>query len=459
LNQQLVLAGTRTAEARARYDLLRKAGALAGDNLPQSAQSPVFGALRAEYARLSRQSADQATVLGPRHPEVVSLNAQIADVRRQLKAEIGKMASTARAEFFEAEGREAELARQLKAAQNESGERGPQMVKLAELEREAKAERDVYEELLNRERELLQVKDLEPSDIRIVSPATSSAKPMPSRMILAIGSGALGLLVGLGFALVREWRQRTLRTSSQAERLGGVEALGFLPLVAPSSAENEDAAFPDLTPWLAGPCAEIAPEVSDQGAIILVTSAQRKEGRSTVAANIASYLSGGGDRVLLIEADYNELGAERCFGLLDVLDAGEDLKGALVDLPAEGYTLLPYGGSTLPRRSSVGGLMSGMTLRATLKLARKWFDVIVIDGPPALEAPHARFLAAQADRTVFLVEWDKTSADDAEAALDRLDLGAAAVLYNKTDAARLRLYDPDQSRQMALVGEEFPQAA
>jgi succinoglycan biosynthesis transport protein ExoP len=461
LNQQLVLAGARTAETRARYELLQKAGANAGNNLPQSAQSAVFSALRTEYARLSRQSADQATVLGPRHPEVVSLNAQIANIRRQINAEIAKMIATARAEFLEAEGRETNLERQLKAAQTESGELGPQMVKLAELEREAKAERAVYEELLNRQRELLQVKDLEPSDIRVVSPAAAPAKPVPGRVTIAAVSAVFGFLAGTAAAAAREWKRKALRTVSQAEKLGGVEVFGFLPLI-PQQAEgqNASAVVPDLTPWLAELCAEIAPEAGDRdGVVILVSSTRRGEGRSTVAINLAAYLSQGGDRVLLIEADRAAHVKKPPFGLLDVLESGEDLKGALVEQAADGYTLLPYGGRTLTRHSSIGGLMSGMTLRATLKLARKWFDVIVIDGPPALEAPQARFLAAQADHTVFLVEWDKTSADDADAALDRLDLGATAALYNKTDAARLRLYDPEQSRQMSLYGEDMAEAA
>lgn len=446
LNQQLVLAGARTAEARARYELLRKAGPSAGNNLPQAAQSPIFSSLRAEYARLSRQSADQSTVLGPKHPEVVSLNAQINDIRRQLTAEIGRMTSTARAEYQEAEGREADLARQLKEAQTESGELGPQMVKLAELEREAKAERAVYEQLLNRQRELRQVKDLEPSDIRIASPAATPPKPLPGRIVILAVSAIIGLLAGTAAAAIREWRGKTLKTALQAERLGGVEVFGFLPAM-PQQAVTADGdavqLVPDLTPWLAELCAEITPEASAaESVVILVSSAHRGEGRSTIAVNLAAYLSEGGDRVLLVEADRAAHVRKPPYGLLDVLESGEDLEGALVEQAADGYTLLPYGGRTLTRHSSIGGLMSGMTLRATLKLARKWFDVIVIDGPPALEAPHARFLAAQADYTVFLVEWDKTSAGDADAALDRLDVGATAVLYNKTDAVRLSLYDP-----------------
>lgn len=216
----------------------------------------------------------------------------------------------------------------------------------------------------------------------------------------------------------------------------------------------------DITPWIADLCAELAPVPgSDGGVVILVASARRGEGRSTIAINMAAYLAQGGDRVLLIEADRPPNVKRPRYGLLDVLESGEDLQGALVDQAADGYTLLPYGGRTLDPSSSIGGLMSGLTLRATLKLARKWFDVIVIDGPPALEAPHSRFLAAQADHTVFLIEWDKTSAADANAALDRLDLREAAVFYNKADAGRLRLYDPEHSRQMVTRSEDMARAA
>jgi Mrp family chromosome partitioning ATPase len=400
-------------------------------------------------------------VLGPRHPEVASLNAQISDIRRQINNEVNRMMSAARADFLESEQREAELSRQLKAVQTESGELGPQMVKLGELEREAKAERTIFEELLNRQRELVQTKDLEPSDIRIVSPATPPTKPTPGRLPLAVGSAVIGLLSGLAFAIAREWRQTTLKTASQAERLGGVEVLGFLPALDNHNAEGAPAAVvPDLTPWLADFCGAVAQAANgDEGAVVLVASTHRGEGRSTVAINIAAYLAQGGDRVLLIEADRNAIVKRPPFGLLDVLDSGENLRAALVAQRADGYTLLPYGGRTVNRNSSIGGLMSGMTLAATFKLARDWFDVVVIDGPPALEAPHAPFLAAQADQTLFLVEWDKTSADDANAALDRLDLRQAAVVYNKTNAARLRFYDPEQSRQMTIRGQDFADAA
>lgn len=451
LNQQMVLAATRTAEARARLEALRSAGANGGANLFQDSQSSVFSSLRAEYARLLRQAADQRTVLGPRHPEAISLAAQIADLRGQITREIERMVSSARSNLTESESREAELTRQLKAAQTESGELGRQLVKLGELEREAKAERSVYEELLQRQRQLAQVNGLEPSDVRIVSSATAPAKPATGRILLFVASLAVGAFAGLGYAAVMELRRRTLKTRSQAERLGGVEGMGFLPAV--DAGRHAVAEVPNLMPWLSQLCAELSLRSENRGGYVLnVSSACKGEGRSTVAINIAAYLSKRGERVLLIEADKPSHLRKAPHGLIDILASGQNLKSGFIEQRSDGYTLLPYGGRESTSANMIGALMSSVTLRAILKLARNWFDVIVIDGPPALDAPHARFLSAQADGTVFLIEWDKTDVSDAEAALDRLETNETVIVFNKTDTERLRHYDPVQAREIESVG-------
>ncbi len=461
LAQQSVLAGAKTAEARARFEQLRKAGASAGDNLPPTIQSSVLNALRAEFARLSRQSADQSTVLGSQHPDVASLRAQIADVRRQIGAEVARMMAAARADFLEAEQREASLARQLKDTQTESGELGPQLVKLGELEHEAKAERGVYEQLLTRHRELTETKNLEPSDIRIVSPATPPIKTTPGKAILAAASMALGLLAGLGYALARELSRATLKTARQAERVSGAPVLAIAPLMKSAPAvEGARPRRPDLSPWLAdlsGALMDI--HARRDGRVILVTSVRRGEGRSTIAANLAAYFTHGGERVLLVEADRPaSSNGRRRFGLIDALERGADLARALVERPTGGYTLLPFGGRTLDDRAPLSALMTGVTLRAALTLLRRWFDVIVIDGPPA-ETPHAKPLAREADLTALVVEWDKTATSKARAALDRLDARESALVINKVDIERYRLFEPERSRRLAAQVEARSRAA
>lgn len=457
LNQQLVLASAKTGEARARLEQLRKAAAGVGDNLSPSVQSSLLNALRIEYVQLTRLSADRATVFGKLHPEVASLRAQIADVKGQIGAEIARMMATTRTDFLEAEQREALLARQLKDTQGESGALGPQLVKLGELERAAKAERSVYEQLLTRARDLTENNNVEPSDMRVVSPAVPPARTVIGKTILAAAAAGLGLLCGVIYALMREAMRRTLTTPRQAERLAGVEVAGMVPFAAHAPTEDR----PDLTPWLSDLCASLASNTyQKQVRAILVTSARRGEGRSTVAASIAAYCAEGRADVLLVEADSAaSSNAWQHFGLINVLEQGEDLQRGFVKHATGGYTLLPFGRLDAATSASTGALMNGMTLRAGLKLCRQWFDIVVIDGPPVLEAEHARLLAQQADLTVFVAEWDKTSPSDASDALDRIDASEAVLIFNKVDIARFRLYDPALSRRLTTQAGESAHAA
>lgn len=461
LNQQLVLAAAKTGEARARIDQLRKAGATAGDNLPPTIQSSVLDALRVEFDRLSRQSSDQSTVLGARHPEVVSLNAQLSDVRRQIRAEIAHMMATAQTEFLEAEQQETSLAGLLKETQDESGDLGSQLVKLGELEREAKAERDVYEELLTRQRELVETKNLEPDDIRIVSPALPPTKTTPGKAMLAAAASLIGLLAGLAYGLAREAIPGTLKTTRQAERFLGVGVGGLVPAVNNTRGfERAGQRHFDVTPWLADLCSALALDRGRAGSVIFVTSSQRDEGRSTIAANIAAHLARTGEQVLLVEADRARLSNRRPgFGLIDVLALGTDLQRAFVEREADGYTFLPFGGRNADKTNSQSALMSGITLRAALRLCRSWFDFVVIDGPPVLDSGHTGFLARQANQTVFVVEWDKTSRANVIEALERLVATQTTLILNKVDIARYRLLEPAQSYRLATQAEDVSRAA
>jgi uncharacterized protein involved in exopolysaccharide biosynthesis/Mrp family chromosome partitioning ATPase len=462
LNQQLVIATAKAADARARLDQMRKAGAGASEDLSSANQSSVLNSLRIQYAGLARQLADQSTVLGARHPQVISLNGQLSAVRRQIDAEIARMMTSARTDYLQAQQQEDTLARQLKEAQTESGDLEPQLVKLGELERQAKAEDAVYDELLSRQKQLAETKNLEPNEIRLASAALVPAAPTPGLIILGGAALALGLLAGIACAFARETLRGTLKTTRQAERILGVPVAGTVPLVSPGPTGAAAISTPiNLAPWLADLCGSLTLEQNRNGnRVILVASALRGEGRSTAAANIAACLARSGSQTLLVEADRTPPSNGRPrFGLVDVLKRGSDLQRAFIENEEEGYTLLPFGGRTLGKGASAGGLMVGLNLRAMLRLCNRWYDFVVIDGPPVLEASHAKILAQQATEIVFLVEWDKTSQASVKEALNRLDGDAKLLLLNKIDVTRYRLFDPDQSRSLAAQIEELRRAA
>ena len=433
LNQQHVLASAKAAEARARYEQLRRAKDFAGDNLDLAPQSAVLNNLKTQKAALLRQSVDQSTTLGPRHPSVLALNAQLAEINKQIAAEIARMQGAVHNDLLEAEQRESLLVRQLNEAQQESEALGPKLVKLDQLDREAKAERSVYEQLLTRQRELAGTKNLQPSDIHFVSPATppTRLKPtLPARLGLAL---ALGLLGGLATALLRETLKSAGPKSADASgTFAGLEVLGTSPLVR----DRTRSGAVDLGPWLK-PLASLVTSARRRPSahVTLVTSPLGGAGRSSVAAGLAGLLAEDGARVLLVEAGGSPSAEDADGpGLLDVLKSGEDLGGALVESDEAAYTLLPLGGETLSRRDSAGDLMRGVTMRALLKLCRRRYDFVVIDGPAVLEADHTPALARLADLSVLVARADKTGAAEAGEALEDLAAENVVAFMNKSDA-------------------------
>lgn len=359
-----------------------------------------------------------------------------------------------RARIERAERSAADLTTQLKRGGSRNAERGDgglagKFETVNQLEREARELRDIHQKLLS-----------EPEDhgrdkaahVRILSLATAPTERTPRRIMLAAASALLGLLGGIGGALARERRRDALATTPQATSLGA-RTIVFAPLLDVAAARE---ATPDLTPWLGEICAALAPTgARRQARVILVASAHRGDGRTTIAVNLATWFATGSDRTLLIEADRPRAARKRArHGLLDVLTSGEDLRGALIRPGDDAYTLLPFGGRA---DAAVGPLMTGLTMRALLKLARRWFDVVIIDGPPALEVDYARALAAQADAVAFVACWNRTAGADARAAFARLDVSRAAFLYNQADAGRLRLHEPAQAQSIvARAGESGP---
>lgn len=457
LNQQRVLASVATSQARSRLDQFIAAKGTGADRLPSSLQSLTLAALRQNYALLSRELADRATVLGVRHPEVLSLEAQIAEAKRQINAEIERLINAARADYRANQQKEASIVGELRQAQAESGALGQRDVRLQALDREAKADRVLYDQLLARQKEVSELQTLDSSDVRIVSPALAPIHTnRPPALILLAASCFLGLFSGLGFAFGAETLRRSVRSASEAERLIGAPVVGILPLTR-EAPPRRDGVFPrrEVARWLSDVCAFALNEgVQRNGRTLLVASARRGEGRSTIAANLAACIARGGDMVLLIEASPGEGAADSRLGLLDVLRRGESLPRALVDIGDSGVTVLPIGRRGAGDPAEVSALMRRSKLRDIIHECQRWFDVIVIDGPPVLGAGYASVLASVADLSIFAVEWNATDPALVREAMERLGPVEKVLVLNKVDLARYALFDPSFSARMKE--REFP---
>jgi polysaccharide biosynthesis transport protein len=221
LNNQLTAARGRTAEAKARYDLVLqlRRGGLDQGAIPEAIQSSTLGLLRDQYATIARQEANLAAELGPRHPRVIEARAQLREAQQQIGAEIARIAEASRIDYERALANETALANNLVTLKQRAVDTGLASVKLRELEREAEASRAVYESFLVRAREIGEQEHLDTANVRILADAQSpSARSWPPRRTLILSALLmLGLFGGIALAFGIELIRRPRAASVPAE--------------------------------------------------------------------------------------------------------------------------------------------------------------------------------------------------------------------------------------------------
>jgi uncharacterized protein involved in exopolysaccharide biosynthesis len=208
LNNQLTTAKARTAEAKARYEQVlrvQRSGTDAGAT-SEAVQSNTIGRLREQYAAITRQEAQLASELGPKHPYVIDARAQVRNAQQHISEELNRLAEANRNDYERALANENSLANSFDVLKRKAMDTSLAFVKLRELERESEASRLVYESFLSRAREMREQERLDTSNVRILSDAQPPLdRSWPPRRLLMVLAGLLaGLLGGAGLAYLLE---------------------------------------------------------------------------------------------------------------------------------------------------------------------------------------------------------------------------------------------------------------
>ncbi|KQZ19257.1 hypothetical protein ASD50_07115 [Mesorhizobium sp. Root552] len=221
LNEQLTVARARTLElsARAASTKTVDVDAVLGGALPEEMNSNTMADLRSQYSTL-KQEADRAAVrLGPRHPERIALDAQLAGARDRIAAELRRIASSLQVDLRRAVQLEQELSARLAQLKVRSGDVSNDLVSLREFEREAAAKRSVYEAFLLRAKETSERKDINTANVSVISKAFPPLEPNgPSRAIVALAGLLLGFASGVGLGAMRGAYESLRETAADRAR-------------------------------------------------------------------------------------------------------------------------------------------------------------------------------------------------------------------------------------------------
>jgi capsular exopolysaccharide synthesis family protein len=350
------------------------------------------------------------------------LQAQLKELDTAANKEKKSVIARLESEYREVRQREELLTQALNQQKAEVNQMSERMVQYSILKREADANKALYDGLLTKLKEAGISAGLRSSNIRVVDPAmvpTYPTRPAKTRNIAL--SFLVGLVGGIGLALLREYMDNTVKSPDDIEALVRLPSLAVVPafsepngdrtrskllkgastnghdkrieLVAqhlPKSQMSE--AFRALRTSLLLSQADHPPQV------ILVTSALPREGKTTAAANLAVTLAQLGDRTLLIDADLRKPGIGRLLSL-GSLDLVTIQHPAIPNLSA-----IPTG----PLPPNPADLLSSHKLDEAIAELRTKFKFIVIDSPPIMAATDAVILSVKADGVLLVVRSGET---------------------------------------------------
>jgi capsular exopolysaccharide synthesis family protein len=381
----------------------------------------------------------------PEHPEMQSLKAQIDELDRQIARESAQM-SSGRTNSLLADYRAAASAE--RALQGRVGQLKGAVLNLRGrsiqyniLQREVDTNRSLYDALLQRFKEIGVAGGIGVAPVSIVDRADPPIAPYKPNLLLNLLTGmGLGLLAGLAGAVALEFLNDTIRTREDVRTKLQLACLGVVPKSGVKGSFLDDLRNPGSVVSEAYSAIVAALRFStEQGMpkVLVVTSSQPAEGKSSTALAIAQNFARRERSVLLIDSDLRKPAFKASndkVGLSKLLTNDESVAGHVVETQHANLSLLPSG----PLPPNPADLLSTQRIRKIIAEATELFDLVVIDGPPTLGLADAPLLAAAAGNVLFVIESGRTRTRAAIEALNRLEatgthlLGAALTKASDT---------------------------
>jgi succinoglycan biosynthesis transport protein ExoP len=424
------------------------------DALPAVIQSSLVQKLKEE---LDSDEAEYATLSGkfkPDYPPMRQLARKLKGTRDVLNREISNAVASVRQEYQAAQQRENTLQSDLNQQKTFAFGLNDSAVRYLILEREADSNRELYNALLKRVKDLTVVADVHTSNVSVVDGAEPPGGPSsPDKSRDTLTAGVLGLAAGLGLAFLMDLLDNTLKDSREVERYLRIPSLAMIPetpkqraLLYPTPLPPETRSVNGLAKYYDG--GRSGPSVTSyngrysilgeayrnlrtglmlsragaQPKTTLVTSAVPEEGKTTVSVNTAIVLAHAGGRVLLIDADlripqcHKRLGVSNVRGLTEVLTGLVSPEETIQSTGVDNLFLLTAG-QTPPNPSE---LLSSPQMRALLEQLSAIYDHIIVDSPPALPVSDPILLSTLVDGVILVTAGNRTPKQQVKAALGRL---------------------------------------
>lgn len=399
------------------------------DAFPASLETPLIQDMQGRLDELRRELAGLQAQFGPRWPAVRSVEDKIVAVQDQLRDEKQRAIAEARRDYRTSmEGYKA-LSEALDRQRRVVEELSEDSIQYNILEREVETNKQLYDGLLQRLKEAGVLAGLRSSNIQLVDDATPPLGPaVPQKSVALVLALLLGLMLGVGAAVVIEALDNTLKTPDEVGQFLNLPALGAIPTLEafggdvgvgapPARIGSDGDTEPRVAVGLARPEQARVLEayrslrtsllLSHSGQppqVIQVTSALAGEGKTTTAVNTAMVLARTGARTLVVDLDLRKpemaelFGVSQQQGMTTYLTGGSDLSSQIRETSVPNLFFLPAG----PTAPNPPELLGSERMATALALLREYFTYVVIDSPPAVELTDPLMLAPRVDGVLLV---------------------------------------------------------
>ncbi len=293
------------------------------------------------------------------------------------------------------------------------------------LSKKIALEEETYATLLKQYEQARVSEAMRANSITIVEPAIAPETPSGPRRVLVILVGAMvGLMGGAALALLFENLDTTIYTLEQLRAITGLPLLGKIP--RGSGDQGKAAVYASGSPQEEA-CRLLRTNILSHShsaplKTLLITSPGRREGKTTIAANLAHATARAGRKVVAVDGDLRLPALHEAFelpneaGLSSVLERRASLEEALQTTKSPGLRVLTSG----PPPSNPTELLESSEMASLLRQLAEDSDLVLLDSSPLLAAADAVVLAALAEGVAVVAELGETKREAIEAALNQL---------------------------------------
>jgi capsular exopolysaccharide synthesis family protein len=454
LSDQLISAQVNLKRNRAIFEHVNKEGVTLAElsTLPEVLNHPSIQEVKRDEAIAKSKVSELKEIYGPKHPVMMAAQAESNSISNSLRQQISNLVSGIVNEHRTIESTVDALKKDVEAAKRNfrklSGLDNTRRV----LQREGDASQQLYDTFFTRLKETNHLDGFESTKARVLDYARPAMNPSkPKKGLIVLGAFVLSFGFGMLIAIVLDAMDSSIRSVEDVERKLGQRMLGIIPWQAHKKKQGlalrhffstEQQKFSESVRTLRANL-QLLNSDKDQSQTILITSSVPKEGKSTVAVNLA-FAFGQVSKVLLVDADLRKPTIAKRFklndeqpGLVDVVEGTNTLIECIVSDQESNIDVLCAGAITQNSPNLLSSDKFGDVMQ-TLSIA---YDYIIVDSGPTQAISDTIIMSKYCDSLVYVVKSDSTDEGVISSGLNRyIQVGhrVDGIVLNQVDLKKAK---------------------